>query len=270
MKRHSLLIASLCTAALIFGASPYMDLVEESDKACGECKWEEALRAIDSAIEWEPDNPGNILLLSNKGMIQYNLGLDSLAVATLTEAHKKAPKSVTILSNRARVLTACGRDREAIADYETIMGLDSVNSEARFHHGLLSLRHRDYNSAKADFDWLLANKPDTPESNIAQATMLCALGQYAEAIPYYNHILDEIKEPEYYGARAYCHLMTGELQEASDDIAAALEKSPADGELYLYRAALNKMRYRPDDSRKDALRAIELGIEPSRAQQFLK
>jgi len=247
-----------------------MDLVEESDKACEKGNWEEALRAIDSAIEWEPDNPGNILLLSNKGMIQYNLGLDSLAIATLTEAHRMAPKSVTILSNRARVLTSCGFDADAIADYETIMELDTLNSDARFHHGLLSLRHRDFNRAKADFDWLLANKPDTPESNIAQATLHCSLGEYAEAIPYYTHILDEIKEPEYYGGRAYCYLMTGELQEASNDIAAALEKSPADGELYLYRAALNKMRFRPDDARKDALRAIELGVEPSRAEQFIK
>lgn len=264
------LIASLLIAAAVWGATPYMDLVEESDKACAKGEWEQALQAIDAALDWEPDNPGNILLLSNKGMIQYNLGLDSLAIATLTEAHMKAPRSVTILSNRARVLTACGYDAEAIADYSRIIELDSLDMDARFHHGLLALRHRDYHGAKADFDWLAQHHPDTPENNIAQATILCALGQYAEAIPYYNHILDTIQEPEYYGGRAYCNLMAGNLNEASEDIARALELSPADGELYLYRAALNKMRFRPDDARRDAQRAVELGVEPTRAEQFIK
>ncbi len=78
-----------------------------------------------------------------------------------------------------------------------------------------------------------------------------------------------MKEPEYYGARAYCYLMTGNLQDAADDIAAALELAPDDGELYLYRAALNKMHFRPDDARKDARKAIELGVDPARAKEFL-
>ena len=45
--------------------------------------------------------------------------------------------------------------------------------------------------------------------------------------------------------------------------------TPDDGELYLYRAALNKMRYRPDDAKADALKAIELGVDKKRAAQFL-
>lgn len=79
-----------------------------------------------------------------------------------------------------------------------------------------------------------------------------------------------MKEPEYYGARAYCNLMTNHLQEASDDIAAALELTPDDGELYLYRAALNKMRFRPADATADAKKAIELGIDPRRALPLME
>ena len=64
--------------------------------------------------------------------------------------------------------------------------------------------------------------------------------------------------------------MTGELQEAAADIASAMELAPLDGELYLYRAALNKMHFRPDDARKDAERAVQLGVDPTRAKEFLK
>lgn len=64
-------------------------------------------------------------------------------------------------------------------------------------------------------------------------------------------------------------MLCGNLQDASDDINAALSMTPDDGELYLYRAALNKMRYRPDDAKADALKAIELGVDKKRAAQFL-
>ena len=64
--------------------------------------------------------------------------------------------------------------------------------------------------------------------------------------------------------------MTDDLPEAASDIAEALSLAPDDGELYLYRAALNKMHYRPDDARREARMAIELGVDPARAAQFLK
>ncbi len=170
------LFLPLLAAVAVSAATPYMDLVDEADKACAKGEWTAALNAIDAALEREPENPGNILLLSNKGMIQFNLGLDSLAVATLTEAHLRAPRSVTILSNRARVLASCGRDAEALADYAQVIRLDSLDVDAHFHHGLLALRHRDYYAARTDFDWLAQNHPDSPENNIAPATILCALG----------------------------------------------------------------------------------------------
>ncbi len=63
--------------------------------------------------------------------------------------------------------------------------------------------------------------------------------------------------------------MTGNLNEASSDISEGMRLDPADGELYLYRALLNRMRYRPDDARADARRAVELGVAASRAQALL-
>ncbi len=62
--------------------------------------------------------------------------------------------------------------------------------------------------------------------------------------------------------------MLDQLSEASDDIARGLELDPEDGELYLYRAALNKMRYRVADARADAERARQLGIPAERLKDF--
>lgn len=63
--------------------------------------------------------------------------------------------------------------------------------------------------------------------------------------------------------------MSGSLAEAADDIARGLQIDPAYGELYLYRALLNRLRYRPADARADAQRAISLGIPRRRAEPLL-
>ena len=271
MTWHKLLLIVVMTVmpSWIIAETPYLNLVEQADKACADGNWKEAAEILQQAIDTEPANPGNILLLSNLGMVRYNLGLDSLAIESFNRALDIAPSSVTILANRAKVYTAMGHEQEAFDDYSRIMRLDSTYITARYHHGLLALRHKMYDVAKEDFDYLNKYYPSSDEAFIGQATLHSSLGEYQEAIPYYTEILRTIKEPEYYGARAYCYLITGDLQDAADDIAAALELDPLDGELYLYRAALNKMHFRPDDARKDAKRAVELGVDPARAKEFL-
>ncbi|WP_280121642.1 tetratricopeptide repeat protein [Duncaniella muricolitica] len=271
MMWHKILLLTFMTMipSWILADTPYLDLVEKADKACADGKWIEAASLLQNAIDSEPANPGNVLLLSNLGMVRYNLGLDSLAIESFNRALSIAPSSVTILANRAKVYTAMGHEQEAFDDYGRIMQLDSTYITARYHHGLLALKHRMFDVAKTDFDYLTKHYPSSDEAFIAQATMHSSLGEYEESIPFYTEILRTMKEPEYYGARAYCYLMTGNLQDAADDIAAALELAPDDGELYLYRAALNKMHFRPDDARKDASKAIELGVDPARAKEFL-
>lgn len=197
------------------------------------------------------------------------MGQDSLAIATLNDAHSMAPASVTILSNRAKVLAANGYDEEAYLDYSRIIELDSLEISARLPRCLYALRRHDFRTAKSDMEFMEQNFPGKIETEIAGAAVRSGTGDFAGAIPYYSRILLERKDPEYYSGRAYCYLLTGSLQEASDDINSALSITPADGELYLYRAALNKMRYRPADAEADARKAVELGVDKTRATQFL-
>lgn len=249
--------------------SLYFKKIDEADKACAEGLWHEAENALVEALRAEPANPSNVLLISNLGIIRFNMGQDSLAIATLNDAHSMAPASVTILSNRAKVLAANGYDDEAYLDYSRIIELDSLEISARLPRCLYALRRHDFRTAKSDMEFMEQNFPGKIETEIAGAAVRSGTGDFAGAIPYYSRILLERKDPEYYSGRAYCYLLTGSLQEASDDINSALAITPADGELYLYRAALNKMRYRPADAEADARKAVELGVDKTRATQFL-
>ncbi len=268
--RRLLFIISVFVCMTAFAVqSAYYDKVDEADKACRESRWEDAVRSLREAMLLEPDNAGNIMLMSNLGMVQFRMGDDSAAIATLTEAHRMAPSSVTILSNRAYVLMETGYYGEAYEDYELILELDSTDVTSRLRHGIIALRTRDIATATRDFMYIDTYYPETSEALIGMATLHCALGEYEEALPYYNKLLLQTRDVEYLTGRALCNLMTGNLQEASDDIAEGLSISPDDGELYLYRAALNKMRFLPKDADADARKAVSLGIDPARVRQFL-
>ena len=271
LNRHLLIIVYIFISCAVYSYAdtPYMELVDKADKACNDGKWSEAAKILQDAIKEEPDNPGNVLLLSNLGMVRYNLGLDSLAIDAFDQALDIAPSSVTIIANRAKVYAAMGLEQEAFNDYSRIMMLDSTYITARFHHGLIALRHRMFDVAKEDFEYLKTHYPASDEALIGEATMHSLVGEYKEAIPLYTEIQRKILVPEYFGARANCYLMTDELQAAAEELAPPLELAPTDGELYLYRAALNKMHYRPEDAKKDAERAIQLGVDPARAQEFM-
>lgn len=267
-KTVAAIIALSCASPAIMAQS-YFDLVGEADKAIAEGKWKDAEDYLTEAIDSQPLNPSNILLLSNLGIVRYNLGNDSLAIATLDEAHRRAPVSVTVLSNRAQVLTALGRDKEAYDDYSRIIELDSTLIEPLYMHAIMSLRQDEFEKSLKDCERLEILSPEAQETKIAYASYYSATEQWEKAIPYYTAILEKAETTEMYGARAVCYLMLQRLNEASADISSGLEINPEDGELYLYRAYLNKMRYMNDDARSDLTKAIKLGIDRKRAMQLM-
>lgn len=272
---HTLLYiaASLLWSVNLLAADPskeYFDLMGAADKAIKDGKWADAEESLRQAIRLDPSNPSNALLLSNIGMVQFYDGRTEAALSTLSDAHRVAPASVTILLNRARVLTSAGHDEAAIADYSRVIRLDSTLAEPRFYRAMIQLNRGNTESAVADLDTLAATHPDDRFTHIGQATLQMQRGAYTEAIPHLTRILKDNPDASYLGQRALCYLLTNDPGAAAEDIALALQLDPTDGELYLYRAMLNKVRFRPDDARADCDKAIKFGVDPNRAKLLLK
>lgn len=243
----------------------YLELVGLSDKAIADMKWAEAIDLIDRAIKLDPANPSNVLLLSNKGMLHHYDGNDSLAIETLTIAHHIAPASVTVLQNRAKVFTSAGMIHEALADYGEVIRADTTLVEPLFYHCMLSFQSTGTpDGAQADLQLMKKRFPDHPSTTLAEASLLTFSGRYTEAIPLLSKLIEAKPTATDLAARAVCYLATGQLPEASEDIARGLELDPTDGELYLYRALLNKMRFRPDDAKADADKARRYGVSHAR------
>ena len=279
LKRISKFCKSLCLLGLLAtiilpearAAEPskaYYELVGKADKAISDTKFEEAIEYLRDAIRMEPENPMNILLQSNIGMVQFYAGADTLAIETLSDAHRKAPASVTVLQNRAKVYTAMGRPLDALHDYSRIIALDSTLVEPVYYHSMISFSLGDDSTCVADIEKMKHLFPDNNATYLAEANFFTYSGHYHEAIPLLSKVIEANPTATDYSARALCYLMTDQLGEASEDIARGIELDPTDGELYLYRAMLNKARYRPDDARADAQKARMYGVASERIKSL--
>lgn len=247
---------------------PYFLLIDQSEEALREGDFEAAGLRLVEAMGIEPQNPLNVALLSNLGIIYYYNHQDSLALVTLNEAVKRAPKLVSAHLHRAQVLSAMGRDGDAYDAYSTVLEIDSINSDARFYHGMMALYHGNLSTAEADFATLNRVVPLWRKTYLARATLFSMTGRDQEAISLYRKLLDVEKAAEYYAALAGCLIAVDNLSEASSVLGEALAVYSNDPELYYYRAILNEKRYLHDDARRDAKRAVELGADPLKVQRI--
>lgn len=249
---------------------PYLLLCGQADKAVADGDYEGATHRLLEAIAIRPSEPQNVLLLSNLGMLYSYMDRDSMALSTLDEALRRAPGLRTAMSARARVLLKLRRDKEAYSAFEELIAADSLNTDARYYHGIMALYGGKRDIAEADFEVLKASDPTGYTTARAMGMLYSITGREKQAVPYLRRILSVEPEAEFYAALAGCLLALGELTEASATISEGLGKYPDDPELYYYRAMLNRDRFLLDDAHSDAKRAVALGLNPARASALFE
>lgn len=282
MKRLFLSLAFLaaiaCASAQTLAApdpdsdeeNPRFLLAGQADEAIAEERYDDAATRLIEAISICPDCPDNALLLSNLGMVYAYQGRDSLALETLDRALGIAPSMKTVMANRARVLLRMGRDRSAYEAFGRLIEADSLNTEARYFRGMMALYSGDAATAEADFEVLRDSLPLDIDTARALSALYSLTGRNAQAVPYFRQLVRDEPSPEYYAALAGCYLADGKLSEASEVIGEGMTKYPGDGELYYYRAWLNRDLFRPTDAKRDGKRAVELGISERKVRELLE
>lgn len=245
-------------------AQPYYLLIGEAEDALGDDRPDDAVARLMDAMAVDPGNPGNTLLLQNIGVIYWREGRDSLALATFDEALRRAPSMVTVKLNRGRLHLSMGHEEDAYADFCDILDADSLNTQALYYRGTMSLYGGRLADAETDLLLLKKLRPDAPETAVALSALYSLSGRDREALPYFERLIEEDPAPEYYAGLAGCLLALDEYSRAAETIESGLKRYRDDPELYYYRALLNIKRYRLDDARSDADRALRLGANPAR------
>ncbi len=251
-------------------ARPYYLLIGQAEEALADDRRDEAAARLVEAMAVEPENPGNVLLLSNLGVIYWRDGRDSLALEVFDRAIEKAPAMVTVLLNRGRLHLSMGHNVEAYDDFSRVVELDSANCPARYYRGTMSLYGGRLDLAEADFNVLKTLKPKAIDTAAALSALYSLSGRDRDAIPYFDRLLQDDPSPEYYAGLAGCLLAIEEYTRAAEVIEGGLKRYGPDPELYYYRAWLNRDRYRLDDARADAARAIELGANKARVDALFE
>lgn len=245
-----------------FEERPYFLLIEQSEQALENNDYEAAALRLVEAMGIEPENPLNVALLSNLGMIYFYDEKDSLALSVLEKVIERSPRLIAPHEFRARVLMLNGRDPEAYKEYAQIIEIDSVNTNARLMHGMMALYNGDMQTARQDFAVLERVIPLARQTHLAMGTYYSMTGDDQKAIPYFKDLIDIEPAAEYYASLAGCYLNTGDLYNAAETLGKAFQKHPDDPELYYYRAWLLRDRFETDEAKADAKRAIELGLNP--------
>lgn len=250
--------------------NPYLLLIGEAESAIAEGDYVSAIMCFKDAMRVEPDNPSNVLLYNNLGLLYAQLGQDSLAMRAYDNALAIAPSMTTVMGNRAELCLRLGRQDEALRGFADVIERDSLNAKARFYHGMMSLYTADAQTAIADFNALKAVDPDGENTAIALSSLYSMTGCELQAIPYYQRLIALSPEPEYYAGLAGCYLALDRLSDATATIAEGLERCGEDPELYYYRAWANREAYQLDKAKADAKRAIQLGADPTKVMSLVE
>lgn len=246
----------------------YVERADSADAYIKMERWADAERNLKMALRLEPGNPGNALLLSNLGYVQTKLGLIDQALESYAVSLSIAPRSAVVLSNRALTYIEAGRKEEAMADLNASLAIDSTRAMPLRWRGFLRLSDGDFSGARHDFNALKTVEPNNPAAFDGLAQCMIHDANPAEAITLTEKALQLEKSPDRFFLKALLEMENGRLPEAAETLRTAIRDYPREGDLYLLRARLHELNYRPEDAAIDKKTARENGADSQLFQQL--
>ena len=220
--------------------TPYFQCVDSAQNYIYSHDWAMAEQWLLKAFVAEPDNPNNSLVLSN--------------IATLQRYQGKYADGV----------------QRAIDDYERVCELDPYDTEARYSLGVLAMERGDTKRAEDLFNEIKRINPNSGLYHEGMGLLHKRNGNYSRAAELFSQVIKVQPNAQLLGNRADCYLILKRLNDAEDDIRAALEMAPDDAYLYLLRAKLNKLRFERDEMQRDIDTAVSLGMSRDYVKQSLE
>ncbi|MDR1719105.1 MAG: tetratricopeptide repeat protein [Dysgonamonadaceae bacterium] len=208
----------------------------------------------------DPANPLNPMLLSNLGAVQRQQGKLDDALVSYTAALGHAPRSVTLLTNRAELFTEMDSPENALTDYTAVLLIDSLHEDARYRRGLLYLRIKNYEAAQQDFERLLVQNPQSYAARNGLASLYKLEGRLSEAETLYIYLTDHYPDlPDVYAGRAELYILMNRPAKALSDINRAIRlqeaNNPPNPYYYGIRSRIKAMQYEKNAAAEDAAKA---------------
>jgi tetratricopeptide (TPR) repeat protein len=252
--------------------------------------FEEALVALDHAIELQPDNGE---YYRQRADVYWLLGdmESALADADRVVAHGRNDASTYLF--RARLLRDYGELDQALRDQTQALDIDRNYADAYFERGLTFLWQSEYAAALADLDRAVGLESGNAHYFVVRANVKRDMGSPQAAVA--DHLIAITLEPAnaqyraelgisyqwsgdferalaefdeairlephsawFYSLRATLRREMGELDGSLVDFNQAIRREPEDAALYAGRALTYRAMDEPDAAVADLTRAIEM------------
>jgi len=139
----------------------------------------------------------------------------------ITSYRFQSSRLAELFANRAAASRSLGETDRAMADYKTVLRIDSNNPRGLLVRGQMRAQEGNHAAALMDFNRAFANGPDRLEARYARALSLAALGDFEAAIADYDTVLADpagiAAYPDAYRDRAEAHCQAGQAGAASVD-----------------------------------------------------
>ncbi len=251
----------------------YLQMADSARIYIAEERWGDASRCTRAALRIDPANVGNVMLFSNLGLAAGMEGKMGEAMQCFDIALDRAPKSIPILTSKAKVLVNASQTGEAMKTLDTILMLDSVAQWPLQTRGLLRMRDHDFKGAYDDFSRLAKAWPRNTWGPAGMAKCMELQGYPSEAAGYYRDALERTAADDEDRIEFQLGLIenlghTGKTNEALEVVKEALADHPHDGRLYLLRGWLKKQLLIYREAEADKKLAISYGVDPQTVERF--
>ena len=143
-----LMLALMAIPSAVIAAENYMSLLDQIDKALTSRDWALSERLIKTALEMEPANPSNYLLMSNLGTVYRNQGkldaalyleMDSVqsALADYNKLLDINPSDCIALNGAGMIALEVGNMGQAERCFDKCLKTDAGNMDAKRGMALL-------------------------------------------------------------------------------------------------------------------------------------
>lgn len=266
-----LFILFLLGRHICFPSSPrYLELADSADFYIARENWNRAEEKIIQALQLEPANFSNSLLLANLGLVQAEKKEYHKAIESLSLGLNIAPSSTVLLNNRAHTFLAIDSIQAAAADLDKSLEIDSIQEWTLQTRAFLALQNAEINKAEKLFYKLRTEFPENLKVLNGLAAVEESKGNYLEAQKYYKQKLAlDPEDQEGWEAYIYLLIKLEDYTTARSEIKEALYLFPDDPMIYMLRGYLHRLNYRIDEANADKKLAISKGLDPQIVNQFI-
>lgn len=272
MYRNLIIFLTFILGSINFGASQnrYMELADSAEYYINLELWTKAEEKIIEALRLEPANFNNSLLLSNLGTIRTHKEEYDKAIEAYTLALSIAPSSATLHNNRARAYIMKEDLPKAIEDIDKSLQIDSIQEWTLQTRGLIYLQENQPEKASQIFTTLKNNFPDNPIAYSGLATLFARQGDVEKALEFYETSLNKDPDDEEILCNyVFLLIETEKYSEARTHLRKAIDRNPANPIFYLLRGYIHRLNFLLNEAQADKKTAIEKGIDPVYASQFI-